>query len=266
HPLATLADADKIRQDFPAYLASTAQPHIVFSGAGYTGLELAATLGAAAHRQGIHCRITMVEHGAEILPFLSSRQRHRVKNWLQRHDIQVLTNNQIIRFDGRNVDLSSGTKLTDVFLCRTAGTCAPLSLPADQAAALPDGRLLVADCLHLPDHPQVYAAGDAAAIRHRGDYLRKAVNFAIYSGARAGNNVARALRNRAALPFRPIDLGWVIPLMDDSVGTALNYLPLQGRAGLGLHYFMCGLRNFNCNNCFYFIKRACTATIRSNAR
>jgi len=121
---------------------------------------------------------------------------------------------------------------------------------------LTDGRIKVSRDLQVPAHPEVFACGDAAAMEHRGGYLRKAVNFAFYSGLRAGKNAAAFLLEHKMKPFRPVDLGWVIPLVDDSVGRIMGGLPVWGRTGLRLHYFMCGYRNFSGRNMRAFIRMA----------
>jgi NADH dehydrogenase len=99
--------------------------------------------------------------------------------------------------------------------------------------------------LSLPNYPNVFAAGDAAAIEHNGQVLRKAVNFAFHGGRHAGRNLARRLRGRATRPFRPVDLGYVIPLHATSVGRLPLGIWIRGYLGIRLHSLMCGLRNYS---------------------
>ncbi len=256
YPLATFGDAMRIRHEFPGYLRRAPQPHVLFSGAGYTGIELAVALARAVRGTDRACRITMLERRNEILSFMNERRRQRVRRVLDRHSVEVRTRCHISKTDGQAIILSSGERIKDVFLCRTEGTRAAAGIMGADLDSLPDGRLSVRRDLSLFACPNVYAAGDSAAIRTQKGVLRKAVNFAIYSGSRAGANIARVLRGKSPRPFHPMDLGWVIPLGDDSVGRAPGRLPLDGKAGLLLHYYMCGFRNFNRRNYVYFAKQA----------
>lgn len=255
-PMADIEEAERIRCEFPRYLARASTPHCLFHGAGYTALELAANLADTARRAHKTCRFTLVERNASILPFLSAGQAARVQRWLTRNDFDLLVNDRITLYDGKSAHLASGRNFADVFLCRTEGTTAAINRIKGRIKRLPDGRVIVNEFLAAPGYPAVFFAGDAAAVQDRKGYLRKAVNFSIYAGARAGANIARALAGQPPRRFYPLDLGWVIPLADDSVGRAFDALPLCGRTGLRLHYFMCGLRNFSFLNFMFFAKHA----------
>lgn len=263
--LATLDDAIRLRDAFNAYVREAASPHVLISGAGYTGIELAAALRRATRRAGKPCEITLLERGPEILRFLNSRQRRRVLRSLDRQQILLRTGCGVVYWAPQTITCSDGTSLHGAFACVTQGTRAPLLPNGQPLAPLPDGRLPVNATLSLTGRTAVYAAGDSAAFCAPGGMLRKAVNFAIYTGARAGANIARALAGRSARAFRPVDLGWVIPLGDDSVGRAFGSFPLAGRAGRMLHYVMCGLRNFNARNAAYFVRYAFTETRKEHA-
>ncbi len=255
YPLASLADAERIRADFPCYLERADQPHLLFSGGGYTAVELACALRKHVARPGGKpCRITLVDRHRAILPFLSRRQTQRLDGRLAKHEIELRLGCQIKAFNGRDAVLDNGERFEDVFLCRTEGTGPAIDVSGTKLRREQDGRLAVDPALQVEGYPAVFAAGDAAAIRVHGGFLRKAVNFAIYSGACAGKNMARLLRERPLREYRPVDLGWVIPMADDSVGLAFGVLPLQGRPGLMLHYFMCGFRNFSLRNFSVFVQ------------
>lgn len=260
--LATIGDAERIRNAFPNYLKHVEQPRLLISGAGYTGIELAIGLSQCAARLGVDCRIQICERHQAILPFLNGFQLKRVAMSLRRHRVELLTGCHVEHFDGKTAMLSNGERIENVFLCRTEGTCAPLRPDGGNFDTLPDGRIMVDRRLCLPAYPKVYAAGDAAAIRHGNGYLRKAVNFAVYSGTRAGYNVHCSLINRPQRIFRGLDPGWLIPLGDDSVGRALGGVPLLGRWGLMLHYIMCGLRNYNMRNAIGFARHGVGALIK----
>ena len=265
YTLTTYADACRLRTAYSRWLESSDRPAVLISGAGYTGIELAVGMVRSAIRQGKRVAVTLVEQREAILPFLGPAQQARVRRCLDRHGITLRTGCKVARFDGSTAVLSDGTATGPVLFCRAEGTVAPVR-PAGDQAALGDGRLRVTPVLSLPAHPAVFAAGDAAAIPSGDGFLRKAVNFSIYTGHRAGANVARLLRGASPRPFRSVDLGWVIPMGDDSVGRAFGRVPLYGRPGLRLHYVMCGVRNYTFRNLLYFVRHAAGAGRPVNAK
>jgi NADH dehydrogenase len=180
-----------------------------------------------------------------------------------RRGLTLVTGATVAGFDGRTATLSDGRRLENVFLCWATGTRFPIADVRGNPARLRDGRFEVDACLRLPAHPEVFAAGDAAAVLHKGAVLRKAVNFSRDSGRVAGLNAARTLLGRPPVPYRPVDLGWVIPFGDVGAGLLFSKIGTKGRLPLALHYLMCGLRNYSAGNRLYYWKTALAVPFRS---
>ena len=49
-------------------------------------------------------------------------------------------------------------------------------------------------------------------------------------------------------PIHPLDLGWVVPFRETSVGRLPFGLWVHGRLGVRLHHLMCGVRNYSFEN------------------
>ncbi|MFA6173892.1 MAG: FAD-dependent oxidoreductase [Kiritimatiellales bacterium] len=240
--LDSLETALRIRDDFTAYLLKTEHPQVVMAGGGYTGLELAMSLFYRAQADGKPCRVTIVDPSPELLPFLPKAKQEYIKAFLIRTGVTVLSGQRITGFDGQNV--TAGDRIFEnVFFCWAGGSTFAIPEIKGTVARLGDGRLKVNSDLSLPGYPDVFAAGDSAAVEQNGQPLRKAINFAWYEGKCAGNNIARKLHGKATRPFHPFDAGWVIPLHGDSVGQLFSRIWIKGNTGLRLHYFMCGFRN-----------------------
>ena len=247
HPLASLPDALRIQADFSAYLKDADRPHVLVAGTGYTGLELAMSLFFRAKAAGTPCGVTIVDPTPILLPSLPDKQRKHVMDFLTAQGAEVRLGVAVEHFDGHNA-LAGGRPYENVFFCWAAGSVFAIPRVTGRVERLRDGRLKVAADLSLPNYPNVFAAGDAAAIERRGQALRKAVNFAYYGGKRMGRNVAKRLRGKPTRPFRPVDLGWIVPFHETSIGRLPLGLWVRGRLGVRLHQVMCGIRSYSFAN------------------
>lgn len=244
HPLNTLADALTIRDSFITYLRDTPHPHILVAGTGYTGLELAMSLLFRARAAGRTCAVTIVDPAPELLPSLPDRQRQYVLDFLTAQGADIRLGVAMDSCDGRRARVGGHT-IEAPFACWAAGTQFAVPDIKGDVDRHHDGRLQVSADLSLPNYPAVFVAGDAAAIIQRGHVLRKAVNFAYYGGIQAARNMLRQQRGRPTRPFRPVDLGWIVPLHATSVGRLAPGIWIHGRLGVRLHHLMCGLRNYS---------------------
>lgn len=247
HPLGNLDDALRIRRDFEVYLQETEHPHLLVAGTGYTGLELAMSLFFRAQAAGKSCGVTIVDPAPILLPSLPDKQRQYVLDFLTAQGAEVRLGVAVESFDGRRA-VAGGRTYENAFFCWAAGSKLAIPEIRGRVEQLRDGRLKVARDLSLPNYPNVFAAGDAAAIERRGQPLRKAVNFAFYGGRRMGRNVGRRLRGKPTRPFCPVDLGWVVPFHETSIGRLPLGVWVKGRLGVRLHHLMCGLRNYSFDN------------------
>ncbi len=256
--LDSLPSAQRIRNAFPVYLA-TAQniPITVVAGGGYTGLELACSLKRASSIHGVDCRVMVVEMMPRILPFLSSREREYVERGLRETGVEIRTGKKVTAYNGEYLRLSDDTAIRHPFFCWSTGTTFSIdSINAPASDRIKDGRFVVTPTLQVRGYPNVWAAGDAAAVDLGSGPLRKAVNFSIYEGRSAGKACAASISGSPPPVFRPVDLGWIIPLCTSSVGRVFSAVPIRGTLGLRLHYFFNGYRNYSFPNFLNFSRRA----------
>lgn len=247
HALGTLADAVRIRDEFAAYLRETDRPHLLVAGTGYTGLELAMSLFFRARAAGKACAVTIVDPTPVLLPSLPEKQRRYVLDFLTGQGAEIRLGTAVEAFDGRTA-VAGGRTYANVFFCWAAGSRFAVPAVKGRVECWRDGRLAVNADLSLPGYPDAFAAGDSAAILRGGQPLRKAVNFAFYGGRHAGRNLARRRRDRPTRPFRPRDLGWIVPFHETSVGRLPGGVWVRGRGGVRLHHLMCGVRNYSFAN------------------
>ncbi len=218
-------------------------------GAGYTGLEIAIAVDDGTPGRSVP--ITVVDAATELLPMLDRREREAAREVLAARGVYVKGGTTVTRLaplpgapDLCSATLSDGTVLDRVIVCWLAGMRAVRLNLEPEVNLTRDGRIEVEETLQLPSYPEVCVAGDLAALRDGDRVLRRAVNFAFYSGRQAGRNLAAHLSRKGARPFSPFDLGYVLPLGDATAGRALGKIPLRGRFALRTHYLMCGFRHF----------------------
>ena len=248
--LDSLEAAKKVRENFLKRMDGRAEINLVISGAGFTGIELACNLYDLAKSNGKKINVSMVDLTKKVLPMLSEKSAKHVVDKLNQMKFKIYTESQVKAFDGENITLKNDEIIKDVFFCWCSGVKAPLK-PVGNYESLPDGRILVDNFLKLESYPEVYVAGDAAAIKDsKGNILRRAVTFSEMSGKHAGKNIVAVINGRENTHFNPIDLGWIIPMYITSVGVVMG-VEVRGRKGIFMHYVICGMKNYSFNN---FIK------------
>lgn len=251
--LDSLASAENIRKRFLDHINEKEEVNLVISGAGFTGIELACNLYELCKKRDKKLNVTIVELGKKLLPMVSEKSRTHVLKKFDKLKFNISFENEIRIFDGKNVVLESGDVIKDVFFCWCSGVKTSLK-PVGDYDTLPDGRIIVDKFLSVPKYPNVYVAGDAAAINDKNNQmLRRAVNFAEMSGKTAGKNIALHIEGKEMEAFKPIDLGWMIPMYTTSVGVALGK-EIRGRKGIFMHFVICGIKNYSFKNfCKEFI-------------
>ena len=254
HVLDSINHALRLQKDFLEYLKGTGDPHVVITGTGYTGLELAFILKYLAQKNERQVKLTMVEFAGRILPFLSDREVGKIKALMDEKDIRLILKSTVTDFDGKNVIINNGEKtFENVFLCWTTGTRVSIDEVKGDFDARKDGRMDINDFLQLPRHPEVYVAGDFAALHREHRKLRKAVGYSVASGRTAAVNIIRSIKKKKQKEFYPTDLGWVLPLHEMGIGRILNRIRITGHLALRLHYLTLVYRSHNPKSFFGFL-------------
>lgn len=266
YTLSSVEDAVKLYHCIKVYCSMRKKAHIVISGGGYTGLETAVSLRKFLGYPHQYLKITVIETGPTILPFLKEEDRSFILRRMEKMRVSLKTNHKPEAFDGHNVSLSSGEVIEDVFFIWSAGSRFPDIEITGDIPQISDGRIKVSEDLSIPGYHDAFAVGDAAAIEIGGSILRKAVNMSIKSGAHAALNIIRDIDGKERKKFSYTDPGWILPLGNASVGYLYNKIRLRGKKAQRLHYFMCGLRNYSLSNFMFFLKKALLPSKKPKSR
>lgn len=251
HKMDCLEDAIQIRSEAARYIDSSPAPHFVVAGSGFTGIEVATNLNHLMLSKGKLGRVSIVETCDHILPMVSNDISNFTKNTVEHLGIELMMSSEIDRIENGTVSFKDGRVIENAFSCWCAGVMNAIPLVGNQQE-LRDKRVIVDAFLRIPEHPEVFVAGDSAAAKdEKGAYFRRAVNFAYMQGKSAAGNLIRTIHQEPLKAFKTVDLGWVIPLYTSSIGVALG-MNLKGRLGIGFHYIICGVKNYSLRNLIHY--------------
>lgn len=182
-------------------------PAIAIVGAGAGGVELAlamqyrlrahfASIGSATDPE-----IHIFSAAAEILPTHNARARKKFRRILAERGVRVHTEARVDEVTRNGLRTASGWtgrfhEVVWVTRASAASWLADSGLACDQR-----GFALVDECLRSASHPEVFAAGDIAAVQAHP--REKAGVFAVRQGPPLESNLRRVLLGKAPKPFRP---------------------------------------------------------------
>ncbi len=209
---------------------------IVIAGSGYTGVEVATQLWRLLRLRGRRKRLVIVDPADEMCPVVPRQFRSYVRDTVEGLGIEVYLETTAEPRGGGVVELSNGERIEQCGMVWTAGVRTPDVIQRLDFEKVRGGRVKVNDRLQAAEN--VFFAGDAAAFVQDGQPLRQGVQFSLLEGALAGRNAAALLQGKELTPFRPVDLGYVVPMANfRGCGTVLG-APVRGWMPALLHYVM----------------------------
>ena len=255
--LKTLEDATAIRRKillaFEAAERAEAEQDrerlltFVVVGGGPTGVEMAGAVAELAHQtlrrdfrsfDPASVRVLLVEGGDRVLPTYSESLSLKAENALIKLGGEVIKGCRVVDITPAGVSVSKEGKREKVDASNViwaAGVAAsPLgkSLAASTDASLDlVGRVVVEADLSLPDHPEIFVAGDLASYSHQtGSPLRGTADVAGAQGAYIADVIRRGLTGRStAPPFKFRDLGKLAVIGRSAAVVDLPFVRVNGR-------------------------------------
>ncbi len=186
-------------------------------GGGPTGVELAGAI-AEISRHSIsrdfdridprQARIMLIDAGPRLLAAYPESLSKHAQSDLERLGVEIRLNALVTGVDERGLTLKSGDRIEAATRLWAAGVQASplgrgLGVEVDRA-----GRVLVSPDLSIPGHPNVFVAGDLAALNGKdGKQLPGVAQVAMQQGRAAAKNIVRSVAGESTAPFRYKDLG-----------------------------------------------------------
>jgi NADH dehydrogenase len=212
---------------------------IVVVGASYSGTELVLQLRAlaatAAEQMGFdfdQVRFVLLDLAEQVMPEVGERLGNAAMKVLRQRGVDVRLGITLKEVHPDHVVLSDDSRInTHTVAWVTGVTGAPLieklGLPTER------GRLKVKADLQVPDHPDVFAAGDAAAVpdlTQQGKITPPTAQHATRQGKVLARNVAASLGYGEPKNYRHRNMGLVVDLgPHKAVANPLN-IQLSGYA------------------------------------
>lgn len=181
-------------------------------GGGPTGVELAGAIkeiaGQTIPRDYRHIdtrttRVILFEAGDRLLPQFPPSLSDRARRDLERMGVEVRLNALVTNVAREGIHIGDEfIPLRNVFWAAGVKASAlgkSLGVPLDRA-----GRVIVGPDLTIPDHPEVFVAGDMAAAKSAdtGDPVPGVAQGGIQMGRFAGETIASAVRGQSTTPRR----------------------------------------------------------------
>ena len=194
---------------------------VVVVGASYSGTELVAQLralaDAAAEQMGFdpaEVKFVLLDLAEQVMPEVGEKLGEGAMRVLRQRGIDVRLGLTLKEVHSDHVVLSDDSRIdTHTVAWVTGVTGAPLieklGLPTER------GRLKVQADLRVPGHPDVFAAGDAAAVpdlTQPGKITPPTAQHAIRQGKVLGHNVAASLGYGKPKDYRHRNMGLVVDL------------------------------------------------------
>ncbi|HEY9717062.1 MAG TPA: FAD-dependent oxidoreductase [Trichormus sp.] len=205
----------------------------VIVGGGFSGVEVAGEINDLVRRSLKFFRyirnedvsVTVVHSHDSILPEVTPSLREFARKKMEEQRVTMVLSAKAMRATSEGIALKDGRFIPGRTIVCTVGTIilpiiARLNLRKDK------DRLVTEPDLSLPEHPNIWAIGDCAAIINAQDGLLSPpiAQFAERQGALAAENIAARLNNQPTKPFSYLMLGHLCSIGGhNAVAEILNF-------------------------------------------
>jgi NADH dehydrogenase FAD-containing subunit len=197
-PLKSVADGTAIARRLQTLEKAGGSARIVIVGAGLAGME---AVGEVLRRRGDRdWEVHLVEAQSRLLPGAPAAASRFLEAQCAAMGVHLHLLDPVARVTPKTLLLRSGLRLRSDATIWTGGPAPP---PLIASSGLSDKRdwVRVSGDLSLPDHPQVFAAGDSAELPKA---LTRQAYFALDMGTAVAANISRRARGRRSKTFRAL--------------------------------------------------------------
>jgi NADH:ubiquinone reductase (H+-translocating) len=189
-------------------LARLGRGTVVVGGSGLTGVESATEIAERYPELNV-VLLGRQEPGAAMSP----KPKAYLQAALTRLGVQVRSGIEVVKVLPDSVELAGGESVAADVVLWTSGTRVSPLVAAAGLTVDGRGRIVTDATLRSVSHPEVYAVGDAAAIRQGYGVMHGTCQGGMPTGVHAAVSIVRALDGKQPKPFRfgyyhtPVSLG-----------------------------------------------------------
>jgi NADH dehydrogenase len=228
----------------------------VIVGGGPTGVELAGTLAEIARHtlkgefrriDPATAKVVLMEAGPRVLPAFPEELSASAQRQLEKLGVTVLTGRPITRVDAAGVAIGTEPLAARTVLWAAGVTASPLArslgVTLDRS-----GRVPVSPDLSVPGHPEVFVAGDLAAVSSADGPVPGIAPAAKQMGGHVARAICSRLAGAPSPPFQYRHHGLLATIGRMAAVVDLGRLRFSGLLAwwfwLAAHvYFLIGFRN-----------------------
>ncbi|MBV8445661.1 MAG: NAD(P)/FAD-dependent oxidoreductase [Candidatus Dormibacteraeota bacterium] len=226
-------------------------------GAGPTGVEMAGavsellTVVLGGDYRGLsrsEATVTLLETRDQVLATFAPRLGRRAVKTLRRKGVTVKLGRQVVRAEHGSLVLDDGSRVDAGTTVWTAGVQAVQPAGLESLPRTGQNRIAVSDSLSVAGHPEVFVAGDCAALMVRGAPLPMLAAVALQQGRHIATVLEARSRGLADPPFRYLDKGNMATIGRGAAVADIGPVHINGFIGwlmwLGLHLlYIAGFRS-----------------------
>jgi len=222
--------------------------NILVIGGGYTGVEIASQLACLLkHKKVKKYSLNIIEKGEDILGVLPDWMKDYCRINLCSLRVHMYAECSLKEVNEQSVKLSNGLEFSNYLLIWTAGVQTPAFVRELKFDKDKQGRLSVGTDLSFDKNS--FAIGDAACFKYKDKPLRMSVQFSIAQARVAASNIIRLIAKKEKMvPYRPLDLGFLVPLANRKACGKILFFKVWGLLGWLCHYGMCIYRSLSLKN------------------
>jgi len=228
----------------------------VVVGGGPTGVELAGALCEIARHSLVRdfrdidpaqATVLLVEAAGRVLPAFPPDLSAKAARQLEALGVTIRTGARVTKIDGEAVWLGDERIGARTALWAAGVAASPLGtslgVPLDR-----QGRVRVEADLSVPGRPEIFVAGDLAAIEQDGRAVPGLAPAAMQEGRHAARSIRRRLSGQPTRSFRYVDKGTLATIGRSAAVADIRGWKISGffawAAWLGIHiFFLIGFRN-----------------------
>jgi NADH dehydrogenase len=215
-------------------------------GAGPTGVEYSGALAELIKHvlpkdyrriDFAEVSVVLIEAGDRVLATFAPRLSRLAARSLQQKGVRIILGKSVRGIDDHGIVLDGGERIETETVVWTAGVRAtnPLGLQGGLARS---GRVNVTDGLHLPDHPEVFVIGDAAAFDQNGAVLPMLAPVAIQGGKYVGDVIGARIKGETSPAFHYHDKGTMATVGRGAAVAQIGPIRINGLIGWFIWIFV----------------------------